>query len=55
MSLTNFAKGGSRILKEMNINVSGDKLLQLAKEFEPTIDKSKVISIGIDDFALKKT
>ena len=54
VSLTDCAEGGSRILKEKNINVSGDKLLQLAKKYEHTIDKSKVISIGVDDFALKK-
>lgn len=54
ISLTNSAEGGSRILKERKINISGDKLLQLAKEYKPVIDKSKVTSIGIDDFALKK-
>jgi len=30
VALTDSAEGGSRILKEKNINVSGDKLLQLA-------------------------
>jgi len=55
VSLTESAEGGSRILKEKNINVSPDKLLQLAKEFKQEIDKSKIISIGVDDFALKKT
>ncbi len=54
ISLTESAEGGSRILKEKNINVSPDKLLQLAKAFKPEIDKSKIISIGVDDFALKK-
>ena len=54
ISLTNSAEGGSRILKESKINISGDKLLQLAKEYKPYIDNSKVISIGVDDFALKK-
>ena len=55
VSLTESAEGGSRILREKNINVSPDKLLQLAKEYEHEIDKSKVISIGVDDFALKKS
>ena len=54
VALTDSAEGGSRILKEKNINVSADKLLELAKESLPSIDKSKVISIGVDDFALKK-
>lgn len=55
ISLTETAEGGSRMLKEKNISVSGDKLLQLAKKFKPIIDKNKIISIGVDDFALKKT
>jgi len=51
VSLTESAEAGSRILKEKNINVSPDKLLQLAKEFKPQIDKTEVISIGVDNFS----
>ena len=54
VALTNTAEGGSRILKEHNISVSGDKLLQLVKNYEHKIDKKKVTAIGVDDFALKK-
>ena len=54
ISLTESAEGGSRILREKHIEVSPDKLLQLSKEYEPQIDKSKVINIGVDDFSLKK-
>ena len=54
VALTNTAEGGSRILKEHNISVSGDKLLQLVKQYEHKIDKEKVKASGVDDFALKK-
>lgn len=54
MALTQPAEAASRICKEKNIQVSGDKLLQLAKEYTPRIDKDTITKIGVDDFALKK-
>ncbi|MGV8147274.1 MAG: transposase family protein [Alkaliphilus sp.] len=54
IALTETAEGGARICREQKIIVSGDKLLQLAKEFELVIDKESITRVGVDDFALKK-
>jgi len=54
VSLTESAEAGSRLLKEKKIKVSPDKLLQLSKEYNYMVEKDNVISIGVDDFSLKK-
>lgn len=54
MALTQPAEAGSRICKEKHIIVSGDTLLNLAKEYKPNVDKDSIKKIGVDDFALKK-
>ncbi len=57
--LTNFAlvesaESVARKCNAININISGDTLLRLAKKWNPKIDKASIQSIGIDDFAFKK-
>ena len=54
-SLTYSAEGAARILLQRGINISGDTLLRLSRKWKPDIDPDKVIAVGIDDFALKKT
>lgn len=55
LTMANSAEGASKLLKYKNISVSGDTLLRLVKSWEPSIDYDAIESIGIDDFALKKT
>jgi len=54
VSLINSAEEGSRICKSQNIDVSGDTLLRLSKNWEITIEEDEIIAVGVDDFALKK-
>lgn len=54
-ALLESAESVSRKCRDINIIISGDTLLRLSKKWEPNIDLSKIESIEIDDFALKKT
>ena len=54
-SLTQSAEAAARRCNDINIKVSGDTLLRLSKKYEHLINKEYIQSIGIDDFALKKT
>jgi len=53
-ALTQSAESAARRCKEISIKISGDTLLRLSKEWEPSIDEESIIAIGIDDFAFKK-
>ena len=55
-SLTQSAESVARQCSRINIKVSGDTfILRLSKKWEPSIDRDSIHSIGIDDFAFKKT
>lgn len=53
-ALTESAESVSRKCSAININISGDTILRLAKKWEPDIDRNSIKAIGIDDFAFKK-
>ena len=54
-ALTQSAESAARRCKDINIKVSGDTLLRLTKQWEPSIDEESINAIGIDDFTFKKT
>lgn len=49
-ALTESAESVSRKCKAININISGDTILRLAKKWELDIEKNSIIVIGMDDF-----
>lgn len=53
-ALTQSAESAARRCKNINIKVSGDTLLRISKQWEPSIKKETINAIGIDDFAFKK-
>lgn len=54
LALTQSAESVARRANDMNIKVSGDTLLRLAKRYEFSIGMNSIESIGIDDFAFKE-
>lgn len=54
LAMTHSAEGAANLLKSKHIYVSGDTLLRLIRQWEPTVRYEEIEAIGIDDFALKK-
>ena len=53
-ALTSSAESAARRCSDINIKISGDTLLRLAKKHEFSMDMESIQAIGIDDFAFKK-